>query len=457
MFRRLGNRLSSALRINNDNENNNLNGSPQDGVVLLQSMGFTAEQSQNALLIHEGNVQAAADYLVSTQAPQQTSIPIHDDVMQDSLQSEEQRMLRMAQEASLQQQQQPPTPTPQPMIRSTASQRAGQAALERFSKQNTKKPTKSTKSYNKPAAPKATYSNPTTTPTPFVATTTTPYVAHHPQVKVPVKLQDKSLEEQVLRCADRLKSFPRAVDTLLRALKALQDNPQNTKFHTIDMSSKGFKNSVAEAPGAVMLLQALQYHAAPYNPNRLLLREYDAALIYLGISALESIQTTVEYKRGKQMLVFQKELDQIRVSADTSEAEAIGRANFLAKCPTEPAQGRGATVKVKLGNEMVERRFDGDDVLGDILHWLGGHGTAVYEKLVSRDWVLVDLNRSGGPGTGTVIPLQPNLDMTLRYIGCWPSGRLEVRPNEEETTPQQITDIGSSRGLGAAPAEALQG
>jgi hypothetical protein len=102
----------------------------------------------------------------------------------------------------------------------------------------------------------------------------------------------------------------------------------------------------------------------------------------------------------------------------------------------------------------IRRKFDGDDVLRDVLNWIGGHGSVIPEKILSREWCVVDINR---------FPIAPmdcelNLDKTLQYIGCWPSGRLELRPSpqtwKKEGNKGQVL-MGSSRGLAAAPTEAM--
>jgi hypothetical protein len=56
---------------------------------------------------------------------------------------------------------------------------------------------------------------------------------HHPDVKLIPKLQDKSKGEQIMRCTDRMKNSPAAVETLLKALSAARQNPDTDKFRHI--------------------------------------------------------------------------------------------------------------------------------------------------------------------------------------------------------------------------------
>jgi len=170
----------------------------------------------------------------------------------------------------------------------------------------------------------------------------------------------------------------------------------------------------------------------------------------LGISALECAQDTIKYK-------FEKDVKAIQIMAsNSSETERIQRAAYISECPSEPTPGRGALMQVRIANETVRRRFDGDDVLNDVLNWIGGHGSIIPDKILSREWCMVDLNRY------PVAPIDcaTNKGKTLQYIGCWPSGILEIRPSSDEWKQHgyngDIEMMGSSRGLGSAPTEVLR-
>jgi len=259
----------------------------------------------------------------------------------------------------------------------------------------------------------------------------------------------------VLRCTDRLKAYPAAVDTLHKALVALRNDPGNEKYRKVDKSTPGYKRSLADAPGAEGLLLAMNFYARPGTQLLIMERHrVDPALLYLGISALEGAKQTPEYKEEKLKSQFAKDIKAIQLAANSSETEAIKRADFMSKCPSEPTGGSGALMQVVIADETVRRRFDGDDVLQDVLNWIGGHGSIIPDKILSREWCLVDLNR---------YPLAPidcskNTSKTLQYIGCWPSGKLEIRPSSEEWKLGENSNaqiMGSSRGLGSAPTEVL--
>lgn len=444
--------------------------SEQAKVAQLTQMGFEQEQARQALQATDGNVERAAELLLSgnftqqatTTSPQVVDLTGDDDdndprvqnAMQASLHSEEDRQFRQAQEASVAQH-----------YRSAAGNKAAEAAARRAaaSAATATRTTKQTRIKTTKPTPKPTA---TTKPPPDtninnvkdpMKVTKTPKVAvshHHPGVRVPAKLQDKSKEEQVLRCADRLKSYPLAVDTLYRALTSIQKDPSNERFRKIDKTTPGYKRSLDGVPGAEDLLLAMNFHSRGAYSLVLERQWVDQALLYLGISALEGAKQSNEYIEGKAKITFAKQVKEILQQSDSSQDEALRRAEFMQKCPSEPMGGSGALMQVVIADETIRRKFDGDDTLRDVLNWIGGHGSAIPDKILNREWCLVDLNR---------YPIAPmdvelNLDKTLQYIGCWPSGRLELRPSPEAWRVEGNKGtvlMGSSRGLASAPRDAM--
>jgi len=447
MFKKLKDKLNEAVRGDNNHEQT------------LQNMGFSAEEARQALQATNDDVERAAELLLassstgvhhSAAAPTVSQELDADEqmrrVMEESRQTEENRRTRAAKEASTH--------------RTAAMVHAGEAAARRFGQNNTKTRANKkqpvtidlTKNGNKKKAPHSS-GNPKSAPS--SRSSSGDLSAHHPNIKVPAKLQDKSKEEQVLRCTDRLKAYPAAVDTLHKALVALRNDPANDRYRKVDKSTAGYKRSLADAPGAEGLLLAMNFYARPGTQHLIMERHsVDPALLYLGISALEGAKQTQEYKEEKRKSQFAKDIKAIQLSANSSETEAIKRADFMSKCPSEPTGGSGALMQVVIADETVRRRFDGDDVLQDVLNWIGGHGSIIPEKILSREWCLIDLNR---------YPLAPidcakNTNKTLQYIGCWPSGKLEIRPSSEDWKLGERGDIeimGSSRGLGSAPKDVL--
>ena len=178
----------------------------------------------------------------------------------------------------------------------------------------------------------------------------------------------------------------------------------------------------------------------------------------MAVSILEQTKETPEYQHAKKEQVFAKEVT-VQLCATPTDTEQAKRQELLSTLPKEPSPGRSAVMTIQLGDHdatTLTRRFDGDDTLEDVLHWLGGTaGTAFVDKLcTSRQWSLVDVNRQGQVPLDCVV----NRHKTLQYVGFWPSGRLALRPSSamwmEGATAN--VEMGASRGLGSAPSETLQ-
>lgn len=263
---------------------------------------------------------------------------------------------------------------------------------------------------------------------------------HHPGVKVPSKMTEKSKEEQILRCSQRLAPYPLAVDTLLQALISVRDNPLNEKYRRVDMTSKGFVSVLKDKPGALDLLKAMNFVERSEKKDLVLTQaRNDPALLYLGISALEQIRIGDEYKWNKAAIRFNREVKHILDGSNFSnqslqDNEVLKRASFLSKVPSEPANGAGALIQINVGEDLsLSRRFDGDDTLQDVVHWIGAHGTMIIDKLLGEEWDLVDLNKYPVES----IDVTHKMDKTLQVIGCWPSGKLEIRPARNEPAQKQ--------------------
>lgn len=438
----------------------------EEKIQTLQGMGFSAYQAQQALSAANGNVERAADILL-TQPPAdatntsaasttggggaRSSSPI---VMDDELvtETEEQQLRRAMEESKL-------------TAHSAAARKAGEAAAERASTASKRfgsngKLLKSKKSKSKSTSKNTSSTTATraTASSSSSSSSTMPIgTFQHPNVKIPPQMKDKTKEEQILRCTKRLTSHFYAVDTLLQALIRIRDSPSNPKVRSIITTSAGYQKALHNKPGAKDLLLAVNFQER--NQGRSLVLDegrVDYALLYLGISALEQVRETEEYKVAKRRDKFEKEVVRVQngEGVDDPNQEVVKRAAFISKCPSEPTGGAGALVQVNLGSDTIlRRRFDGDDILKDVIHWMGGSGSVIPEKILEREWCLVDLNRY------PVVPIdvEGNIERTLQFVGCWPSGRLEIRPSTDEWKQKKATmeKMGSSRGLGAAPSSTL--
>ncbi len=442
MFKRLADRVSSAVASvtgsgSVSGSEDNITNSDHDR---LTSMGFSNSDAEHALQLSGGNVEQAAEWLL-TNATCTTSTSCSVAVIGTTSRTEDdeiQKAIAASLEDATSSTSHDPSYTSNPLrpslpLRATvncnpqsaASQRAGEAALERFDKM---------KDSTKKKQPNASVNRP---------------VQSHPNVKVPKPLAQHNKEAVILRCAQRIAPYSVAVDTLRKSLVQLQQNPTNLKYRTIDVSTTGFKRSL-DVPGTLDFLEAMGYRRSYGNRDILELSFVDLAALYLGTSALEKIQEeSEEYKQNKADVVFDQEINQILTLADQDMQEALARSQFMTKLPSEPVTGGGQII-VQLGStNRIQRKFDGDDCLQDILNWLGAHGSLIPVKLEQKKWYLVNRNHS----ESVPYNITDLKERTLQYIGCWPSARLAVVPLSPTNTGKIPA---SSRGLGAAPMDILQ-
>lgn len=466
MFRKVNDFLNCSKGSNGSNGNGNASSSFQRKVEQLQGMGFDKIQAQNALEATGGNIEEATHHLLTNQSVLNSNLDLN-------LDSEQQQQQQTSTSASASAS--ASSAAAAAAVRSAASIRAGQAAANRASAAPTNKfsrrPTGTTRKGTTKSKGSAKSSNTNNKNTHFEPT-------HN--IKIPKKLSSKTKEEQILRCTQRLAPYPLAVDTLLQAFTHIKSDPNNLKYRKIDTMSAGYKRVLEGVPGALDLIHAMNFverggsyvsvgrDGGGYSPKDLILtsERVDHALLYLGTSALEEVRnTSKEYKDEKRRIAFDRDIKKIlqgsHVNGEHEESlELVKRAEYLSKVPSEPQNGAGALMQVTFGKQnegqgqgqdtnILSRKFDGDDILQDVLHWLGAHGSTIPQKILSRDWSLVDLNRY------PLVPIdvEGNMDRTLQYIGCWPSGRLEMRASEEGWKEGKVTgeDMGSSRGLGSAP------
>ena len=406
MFRRLADRVTSAVA--------SVAGSGEDSgeshVERLTNMGFSRDKALDALRNSGGNVEQAAEWLLVND----TSATLSPGIAAMTAQTEHDE-LQKAISASL-----ADAPRSHDLYRRTAaSVRAGQAAVGRLDGTSSARP-------------------PINTKVP---------VQSHPSIKVPKKLIQHDKEDIILRCAQRVAPNAASVDILLRSLQQLQNNTANMKFRSIDTSSAAFQRSL-NFPGVLDFLKTMGFHPRPNNTNVLELSYVDHATLFLGISSLEQVQqNSVDYKHNKAQIAFDEEI-QVLLTEICSEEERIKRATFIKNLPSEPATAAG-NITIELGSSAkFQRKFDGDDCLEDLLHFLGGQASMIPDKLERNEWFLVNRNYA----EPVAYNIQELKKKSLQYMGCWPSGRLAVVP----MAPARSNVHTSSRALGAAPVSLLK-
>jgi len=285
---------------------------------------------------------------------------------------------------------------------------------------------------------------------------------HHPNVKLPSQYHEKSREDQIQQCCHRLQKHPNAVDTLYKTLLKIKANPMEPKYRIIDTAHPGYQRSLANVPGIEPLLQAI-YFVPSGKKNQLLLSHLDQNLIQFALKCLEEVRQSAEYIQSKKEMQFRKEMNAL-LRTVPSDSELRERNVLLSKLPKEAMEGSGTLIQIKIPllnndntetSETLQRHFDSDDTIQDVVNWLGGTlGTMFVANLtINRRWSLVDRNRMTTGNESNCIPVDcsgSSGNRTLQYHGLWPSGKLVLCPSSpawRENDPSLQVDIGGSRGL----------
>lgn len=389
MFRRLQDRLSAAVF-----------GDSAD-LERLQALGFSEDQARNALSACDGNPDRAAEWLLL----QQTSAYPRTEPSSTYSNQENEDLRRAMEQSRIDEEKR------QQRVISAASRKAGAAALARHEKPRPK------------AKSKSPIRN-TTTPVRDSATTT-----RSNNIQLVPKLTDKTIEQQLLRTAQRLQTHPAAVDVLHQSLSALRRDPHNPRYLTIDTTSKRFQRDVHNATGAADFLRAVGYYQD--GPRwRMSQAVVDPARIYVAVGALEQAQQSETYQQARS---------EQQVERDIAAQLALASSTTPQKLPPEPPVG-GTRITVKLTPETtLERRFDGDDTVANLVDWLSQSVPNVREKFAQGEWCLLDVNCNAAVSVADT--------MTLQAAGLWPSGRLAIRPVAVQTGVRPALP---SRGLGDA-------
>lgn len=432
MFRRLTNRVSSALGAGGRNENGGK-------VRSLVSMGFQPAQARNALEATGGDVEQAAGLLLASGG---SAVDTSNNVQNSGSANSRNEVIDLTASPSV--------------VRNDGDgdddqmRIALQKSLESAEKDRTRR-RKEKQTKKKNAAEVAAQNH-----------------RRGFDEKVHTPLDRRSADERIPRLAGRLTSHPRAVDTLLVALKALLNDPTEAKYRTVDRRSRGyvetFPPNTSVAAAAEDLLAAVGFvdrrDASAASSSLLFVMEshrLDVARLRAAVVALERTRAAPEYAAAKRERAFR---DEVRVLLGTSEA-AASEAEIAARLarsratPREPAAGADAcSVSVRLTPERtVVRRFDGDDQLRDVLSWLGGAlASELPRRLETGEWDLVDrINH----GARLDCVTEKGRNATLQRLGCWPSARLELAEGraynkDDDDDEEEDSSRTATRGLGTS-------
>lgn len=469
MFQRLISRILPTGQEATPQQDQQQQSHEMSDVNRIMDMGFSEEQALNALLINHNDISRALEYLLQslvTVAPSSPAVqPLSSQTVASNAPaiiaadySDEDEQLRRALQESMLVEQNPSSykteqknhrvkKVGQPDGKKTATSipiagnKAGQAALERLERQ---------KQYGLKGKTTARSSS--------------------NRGKIPLPLSGKSKEEQILRSVNRMSPYPKAVDTMLQAMRRLQqdDSFRHSKLSEIDKSSPGYQKALEGVPGVTDLFLALSFELVANKWTLPSHRAMDKALLWLVTSSLEQVRATnPDYRRAKLKMEFINEVRHMLENAATEtcqqEEELRARAVHKNLCPSEPADGTLHTIIVSIvlatshskkkqeeeydiinsktassstTKTILSRRFHSDDTVRDLLHWLGGHASAIPLNLKLRKWCLRDKNRY--PSHPISCSEAVDLDKTLQSVGCFPAGLLELDLSDDEWNNHDI-------------------
>lgn len=222
--------------------------------------------------------------------------------------------------------------------------------------------------------------------------------------------------------SERLAPHPKAVDTLAYALNTIIKNPKVQKYRELKMTNKSFAESIGSAgPAAIYFLAAVGFEA---SGEWQVLKDEDTVRLWLGKSALETVQQSPQYLVAKDDLLFQKAMEASKRVA--TEEETIRRAKFerLVPPPTTPGAAGTTVIRVFVGPSNIERKFASDESLMKIVWWLGAEQSSVMpDKLKDNVWELVDVTLN----PSRVVDVNLEGEKTLHAMGFWPSAELRVQ------------------------------
>ena len=246
---------------------------------------------------------------------------------------------------------------------------------------------------------------------------------------MPKRLEEKSVAERLRICARRLAGNPAALRTLRTAVENLSERPDDARFRRFRVENRLFAATIGSANGGVDFLKALGFEL---RGGELALRgAADPRALSSAMGAIDHAMRSTAYLRAAEEEAFREALAQAVSGAGQRESEELlARAQWQSIAPREPGDGAAnvARVSVQIGEVTAERRFAGDDTLGDVVHFLGGYGSAIPDRLLEGRWALLDVT--------TYPPRSINVrrkqGKTLQACELWPSAQLRLAlPSDE--------------------------
>eukprot|EP00518_Triparma_eleuthera_P002263 CAMPEP_0182455020 /NCGR_PEP_ID=MMETSP1319-20130603/1376_1 /TAXON_ID=172717 /ORGANISM="Bolidomonas pacifica, Strain RCC208" /LENGTH=386 /DNA_ID=CAMNT_0024653049 /DNA_START=115 /DNA_END=1272 /DNA_ORIENTATION=+ len=246
---------------------------------------------------------------------------------------------------------------------------------------------------------------------------------------LPASISSIPVQPRLLRLSHRLSKSSLAVATLLKTLTTIQQNPTTPKYRRVDLSSAGFKRSLSGVPGSRDFLECVGFAASAQDPNILTLGLVDPALFYAALECLKSVTGTwpyaIDLSRRKWSAAVAR-MSRPSASLDSS------RARLLASLPSEPAGLGASRVTARVGGGLtLQRSFAADDVVADVVRWLGAClDPALVEGFRKGTVVLLLKSKNPKEEVGGEERREDVEAMTLKTVGMWPATEVEVVSGE---------------------------
>jgi hypothetical protein len=242
------------------------------------------------------------------------------------------------------------------------------------------------------------------------------------------------------RLAGVISPHPVSMDTLIKILNMILLNPGNPKFRRLKWKNRRVRETIKETPGATDFLKLLGFIDEPSSQSMVLsASNANEAVLLHGLQLLEAQRKGNTYRSAVNEISF-KTVMQAVLGRAPDAVEAARRQVHADRLPVVPEekQGTNTTVRIKLGDQYVNRRFRTDNTLQAAVDFLGSLSSLVPGKLDAREWKLV--NTTTFPARD--VDLETDRRRTFYALEMWPSAELTLEP-VPLSAPKKVLRTGS--------------
>jgi hypothetical protein len=244
------------------------------------------------------------------------------------------------------------------------------------------------------------------------------------------------------RLASVIAPHPVSMDTLIKIINTILVNPGNPKFRRLKWTNRRVRETIKETPGATDFLKLLGFVDEASSQSMVLsASNADEAVLLRGLQLLEAQRKGKAYRSAVNDISFKTVMQAVlgRVPDATEAAKRKVHADRLPVIPEEK-QGTNTTLRIRLGDQYVNRRFRTDNTLQAAVDFLGSLSSLVPDKLDAREWKLV--NTTTFPARD--VDLETDRRRTFFALEMWPSAELTLEPMPLVTsTSRPVKRMGS--------------